>query len=443
MELRRDFGSFHVSNVQELLEIPEEEFIPVKFPVDLPTFENYKEQTVPFGKRIRKDHFFLEDQVTFINHGAFGAVLREALETAQAWQTYIERQPLRFFDRELLPQMVNISRRLSKFVGCDATDLVLVTNATTAINCVIRGIKFQKGDTIFFLSTTYGAVKKLLKEVSEEKELHLQEVQLVPPVTCKEQIIDLVDSNLKSGTRLAVFDHVSSNFPLVMPLKEILPICKKRGVPVLVDGAHALGSQPLDLHSLQPTYYVSNAHKWFCCPKGSAFLYVDKQVKQTVRPLIISHGYGSGFNSEFIWAGLHDYTPFLAMHVVLNFWESVGEKVIHRYMKTLLNEAALHLESVWQTRLAGPLEMFDCMVLVQLPLQFYPKDNGQVDYSVAEAIQNDLYHLYNIEVPVKCLHGDLYVRISVHVYNEFAEYEFLGEAVLELAAKRETKCFDG
>lgn len=38
-------------------------------------------------------------------------------------------------------------------------------------------------------------------------------------------------------------------------------------------------------------------------------------------------------------AGLHDYTPFLAMHVVLNFWESLGEKVIHRYMKTLLNEA--------------------------------------------------------------------------------------------------------
>ena len=42
------------------------------------------------------------------------------------------------------------------FEGCDSTDLVLVPNATTAINCVIRGIKFQKADTIFFLSTTYG-----------------------------------------------------------------------------------------------------------------------------------------------------------------------------------------------------------------------------------------------------------------------------------------------
>lgn len=439
MEHKRDFGSFHVSNVQELLETPEEEYIPPKFPVDLPTFEEYKKQNVPFGKRIREDHFFLEDKVTFINHGAFGGVLREALETTQKCQIYVENQPLRFFDRELLPQMVNISRRLSKFVGCDPRDLVLVTNATTALNTVIRGINFQKGDTVFFLSTTYGAVKKLLKAISSEKDLNLHEVPLVPPVTDKQQIIDLIDSNLKVGTRLAIFDHIPSNFPLVMPLQEIIPICKKRGIPVLIDGAHALGSQRLDLNSLQPTYYVSNAHKWFCAPKGSAFLYVDKQIKHTVRPLIISHGYGSGFNSEFIWAGLHDYSPFLALHTVLNFWESLGENNIQKYMKTLLNQAAVHLQTVWKTRLAAPLEMFGPMALVQLPSQLYPVDKEKVDYSVAEAIQNDLYHLYNIEVPVKCIGGNLYVRISVHIYNEFGEYQYLGKSVLELAANRPVK----
>lgn len=76
-----------------------------------------------------------------------------------------------------------------------------------------------------------------------------------------------------------------------------------RKVPVLIDGAHALGALPLHLCDLQPDYYISNAHKWFCSPKGSAFMFVKKELQAQTRPLIISHGFGSGFNSEFVWAG--------------------------------------------------------------------------------------------------------------------------------------------
>jgi selenocysteine lyase/cysteine desulfurase len=72
----------------------------------------------------------------------------------------------------------------------------------------------------------------------------------------------------------------------------------------LIDGAHGLGSIPLDITSLDPDYYITNAHKWFCSPKGTALMYVRKELQTLTRPLIISHGFGSGFNSEFIWAGM-------------------------------------------------------------------------------------------------------------------------------------------
>lgn len=75
------------------------------------------------------------------------------------------------------------------------------------------------------------------------------------------------------------------------------------GVQVLVDGAHALGTLPLCLRDLGADFYVSNAHKWFCSPKGAAFLYVRKELQSSIHPLLISHGYGFGFNSEFMWAG--------------------------------------------------------------------------------------------------------------------------------------------
>ncbi|CAI9738557.1 probable L-cysteine desulfhydrase, chloroplastic [Octopus vulgaris] len=368
---RRDFGSFHASNVQELLELPDEKYEAPHFPVDRPSFEEYKNNPPEFGKEMRKKHFLLEPEVTFINHGAFGAVLSEALENGQKYQRHTELQPLRFLDRELFPLLVDISRQLAKFVGCDPTDLVLVSNATTATSTVVRGIPFTKEDTIFFLNTTYGAVKKLLREVSRLTGVHLQEETVELPLTNRNQIIELVRDKLKPGTRLAIFDHIASNFALTMPLKEIIEICHQRKVAVYVDGAHALGSQKLNLRSLRPTYYTSNAHKWLSTPKGCAFMYVDKSRQDAVRPLVVSHGYGAGFNSEFIWT-------------------------------------VQYLSEKWSTPPVAPSDMFDSMALIQLPdsLHFVPPPLTEVDFSCAESIQNELYHKYNIEV---CIYVCMYV----------------------------------
>ena len=52
-----------------------------------------------------------------------------------------------------------------------------------------------------------------------------------------------------------------------MPVEEMVKLCHSKGVPVLIDGAHALGSLPLNLQSLKADYYVANAHKWLACPK--------------------------------------------------------------------------------------------------------------------------------------------------------------------------------
>ncbi|XP_045197118.2 uncharacterized protein LOC123551905 [Mercenaria mercenaria] len=428
---KRDFGSFHSSNVQELLDIPDDDYVPPELPFRCDLFEKYKSDPPIFGKEIKKKHFLLEDNCVFLNHGAFGGVLKDALDITQKYQVWTERQPLRFYDRELLPRLVHVTRRIAKFINCDAKDIVLVENATTALNTVIQGIPLKQGDTVFIFNITYGAVKKMLRLRCEQTGAQIQEVEVDFPITGKQQLIYYVEANLKEGTRLAVFDHIPSNTPFIMPHKEIIHICKSRNVPVLIDGAHGLGSLPLDITSLDPDYYITNAHKWFCCPKGTALMYVRKELQPSTRPLIISHGFGSGFNSEFIWAGLHDYSPFLALHTVLDFWEIVGQDKIYNYIHALSRQAGRMLCEGWKTDLAAPEDMFGSMCLVRLP-DGLQKMSANVDYSAAETVQNTLYHKYNIEVPVKCVQQRLYVRISAHIYNEISEYEVLRDAVLDI-----------
>ncbi|XP_033123948.1 putative L-cysteine desulfhydrase 1 [Anneissia japonica] len=427
---KRDFGSFQSSNVQELLQLPEEEYVAPDIKIELPEFVSSKSLEIEFGLPAKRKYFLLEEECTFLNHGAFGAVLSNILDLSHRWQKYMERQPLRFLDKEIFPHLVYVTRRLAKFVGCDPTDILLVTNVTTATNSILRGIKFKPGDIIYSLNLTYGAVKKLLKHIAEETGAIIQEETIIIPIEGAHQIINKVKSTIKSGTKIAVFDHVPSNAPFIMPIKELIAVCHERSVPVFIDGAHALGSLPINLHDIGADYYSSNAHKWFCSPKGAAFLYVRKELQKSVRPLVISHGFGSGFNSEFMWSGLKDYSPFLVLPTIIDFWEAVGLKKMRGYMYNLTEQAANMLVERLGTRLGAPVSMFGTMALVALPKRLYT--NREVNYDLAESIQKKLSSRFSIEVPIKSIQGILYVRISCHIHNEISEYEYLAECLLKL-----------
>jgi hypothetical protein len=43
--------------------------------------------------------------------------------------------------------------------------------------------------------------------------------------------------------------------------------------------------------------------------------------------------------SWIMFVGLHDYSPFLALHTVLDFWEALGEDRVHQYIHGLCRQA--------------------------------------------------------------------------------------------------------
>ena len=92
----------------------QEKYTPPVLPVELPTFPDAK--TEKFGLEFRKAHFFLRD-VTYLNHGAFGGAVREVLNFTQRMQEHCEKQPVRFFDRELMQLLAHVTRQMAKFVG--------------------------------------------------------------------------------------------------------------------------------------------------------------------------------------------------------------------------------------------------------------------------------------------------------------------------------------
>lgn len=66
-----------------------------------------------------------------MNHGAFGATLSPLLDESNVWRLKCESQPLRFYDRQLLPMVAHTVRETAKYLNCPASELVPLQNVTS------------------------------------------------------------------------------------------------------------------------------------------------------------------------------------------------------------------------------------------------------------------------------------------------------------------------
>ena len=177
-----------------------------------------------------------------------------------------------------LPRQV--TRRFGVLLNAEPSCLVFTPNATYALNSVIRSFPLQPGDSVFALSIGYGSVKIMLEDAAQRAGATLVEAQVrfpLPAGSEEEALEALVAQSLPPTARLAVFDAVTSNTAVRLPIHALVRLCHARGCAVLVDGAHALGAMPVDLRALGADFWVSNCHKHLCGARGAAVLYAAPQ----------------------------------------------------------------------------------------------------------------------------------------------------------------------
>mgnify|MGYP001341063990 FL=1 len=105
-----------------------------------------------------KDLFLLGDNITYLNHGSYGACPAPVFEKYQNWQRKLEEQPVQFMTK-IIWENLKISRdTLGKFLGCSGEDLVLFPNPTTAVNNIIENLNLSQNDEVLMTQHEYGAL---------------------------------------------------------------------------------------------------------------------------------------------------------------------------------------------------------------------------------------------------------------------------------------------
>ncbi len=383
-------------------------------------------------------HWDLDPQVTFLNHGSFGAAPRAVLAVQSEWRARMERQPVRFFQRELEGALDGARSALASLVRADGDDLAFVPNATSGVNTVLRSLEFAPGDQLLTTDHAYNACANALRFAAERAGA---EVVLAPvpfPLTAPEQVVDALLAAVTPRTRLVLLDHVTSPTGLVLPLEALVPLLESRGIAVLVDGAHALGMLPLDLDRLGASFYTANAHKWLCAPKGAAFLHVRRDRQSAIRPLAISHGANaplagrSRFRREFDWTGTQDPSAWLAIPAAIEFLGGLlpgGLPALMERNRRLAAAGRDLLLDALSVPSPAPASMLGS--LASVPVARLGLPDGEAEDFARDPLQDRLYRAERIEVPVMPWPalGARLLRIAMQAYNDLGQVRRLAEAL--------------
>nr|WP_199296246.1 aminotransferase class V-fold PLP-dependent enzyme [Trichocoleus sp. FACHB-591] len=375
----------------------------------------------------------MEPDVTFLNHGAFGACPKPVLEVQQQFRLSLEQQPLRFLAQDLEGLLDSARQVLAEFVGADPLDLVFVPNATTGINTVLRSLHFTPDDELLTTNHEYNACRNALDFVAARSGAQVVVAEIPLPIESPQQVIEAVVAKISPKTRLALLDHVTSQTGLVMPIQALVEELSKRGIDTLIDGAHAPGTIPLSLPTIGATYYTGNCHKWLCAPKGAAFLYVQRDRQVQIRPLTISHGANSSrtdrsrFRLEFDWPGTYDPSAYLSVPTAIEFLGGLlpgGWPELMACNRAKALAARKILCEALNVLPPCPDEMIAALAVVPLPDGSY------------QALQISLLNQYGIEVPIVPWPGGQkrLVRVAAQIYNTVSQYEYLAQALVKLLA---------
>lgn len=374
--------------------------------------------------------FLLDEAVTFLNHGSYGACPRPVFDTYQAWQRRLERQPVAFLDppRGLGGWMREARAAVAAEVGAAPDDLVGLMNATVGLNVVAQSLPLGPGDEVLTTDHEYAALDKTWAHVARRSGARVVPVTVPLPLIDAPAFTAALRAGLTDRTRVLFLSHITSATALVFPIAEIVAEARARGIFTVIDGAHAPGHIPLNLTALGADFYAGNCHKWMMAPKGAAFLHVRPDMQALIEPLVISHGWtpdpatpgtlGPFGNAAFVdrleMQGTRDPAAWLSVPAAIAFRRQHGWEYVARRCRDLAQDTAARVRAMTGlAALSSPEFCAPQMVAMPVPA------------TDTAALQKALLERFGIEIPCFVWKDHAIVRLSVQGYNSESQMDHL------------------
>jgi len=239
----------------------------------------------------------------------------------------------------------------------DPEHVVFTFNATHALNIAIKSL-VKPGDTVLVSGYEHNAVTRPLHAIPGVK-VKVARGPLFQPwemTKCFERL-------LTEEVSAVVCTHVSNVFGYILPIGDIAQLCKKKGVPLIVDASQSAGCIPVDIGQWGAAFVAMPGHKGLYGPQGTGLLLCGAKS----HPLI-EGGTGSSsarqempdFLPDRLEAGTHNIPGIAGLLEGLRFVRRRGVEHIGEYELRLIRRMAQGLERIKGVRIFAQLPGDTC-----------------------------------------------------------------------------------
>lgn len=315
-----------------------------------------------------------------------------------------------------------LRENLAKYAGVSPEEIAINRNATEAIDTVIMGLPLQRGDEIVMTRYDYPNMLHAWRQRELRDGLKINYVELDLPAEDTELIVKKYVEQMTSRTKIVHVTHIMNWNGQIIPAKRIADEAHKRGIEVLIDGAHSFAHLEYKIPDLGGDYYGTSLHKWLSAPIGSGMLWVKKEKISKIFPLIPNDKPNSDNIRKFENLGTRPFMIEQAIGQALNFQLAIGNA---------RKEARLRfLKDYWAKEARK-------MPKIKMNTSLKPEFSGALAHFSVEGLEagkmeGELFAKFKIHTsPTKWEKLDG-VRVTPHVYTSLRDLDRLLEGINHL-----------
>lgn len=240
-------------------------------------------------------------------------------------------------------------------------EIIFVRGTTEGINLVAQTYgrsRIGRGDEILISAIEHHSNIVPWQMLCEQTGAVLR---VIPTNDHGELLLDEYQKLLTDRTKLVSVVHISNALGTVNPIKKMIELAHRRGVPVLIDGAQGIPHGALDVQDLDCDFYVFSGHKVFG-PTGIGVLYGKRELLESLPPfqgggdMIVSVTFEKTVYNVIPYrfeAGTPDIAGAVGLATALDYVSGIGFEQIAAHEHDLLEYATEQLRTIPRLRILG------------------------------------------------------------------------------------------
>ena len=376
-----------------------------------------------FWKKIR-DQYILKPDYINLENGYYNFTPQPILEKYIEHIRYVNREGSYYMRTVQFDNKKRMAGKLAALLGCPANEVAITRNTTESLDLVIGGQEWKPGDEAVMAIQDYGAMLDMFEQVSKRYGVVLKKISVPNHPKSDEEIVSLYEQAITPKTKLLMVCHMINITGQILPIRKICDMAHKKGVEVMVDGAHAVAHIQFNMPDLDCDYYGASLHKWLSVPLGAGLLYVKKENIAKLWPLLADGNTDMSEISRINHVGTHPVHTDITIEDAIDYYQMIGGERKEKRMRFLQQYWTSKVRNVPNIILNTPADEKRSCGIANVGIK------GITPGDLAKRLLDE-HKIFTVAIDGANVHG---CRITPNVYTTLEELDAFVAALKKLAA---------